>query len=226
MLDNIEINDDNMNNFNYSFYEIQGNDCNNDNDSLEEIDNKLTSEIGTFISDNTSCTSHNSDEIDEEKLLPANLFDLSRGQSQKFMEENNNNLNEDKNEETSSNFVNKLNINSKPFFPKKKATEMICPNKYMNLNLNNICFLPNNINGNINNKQWQNVNKKKINKNNKNKNNKKKKQFIEKEGDWCCYDCKNINFAFRNVCNRCKLDKEESEKKYIEAGKRILLLIN
>ena len=223
MLEDNEINNDNIEvNYNINFFKNQDHDYNND--SQEEIDNKLNSEIITVISDNTSCSSNNSDEIDEEKLIP-NLFDLSRGQSQKYIEEKNDNLNEDKNEETS--FINKLNINSKPFFPKKKATEMICNDKFINLNFNNMCFLPNlmngNINNNINNEYWQNVDKKKKNKNNKNK---KKKQFIEKEGDWCCYDCKNINFAFRNVCNRCKLDKEESEKKYSEAGKRILLLIS
>ena len=28
-----------------------------------------------------------------------------------------------------------------------------------------------------------------------------------KEGDWKCYHCKNINYSFRTICNRCKLPK-------------------
>lgn len=43
---------------------------------------------------------------------------------------------------------------------------------------------------------------------------KKNKYFIGRTGDWFCNNCKNLNFAFRTVCNRCKLPKpNESEKK-------------
>ena len=55
------------------------------------------------------------------------------------------------------------------------------------------------------------------------KKDKKKKVFHEREGDWWCYDCKNCNFSFRTKCNKCKLSKEESMKKDIEAMKRIFL---
>ena len=44
------------------------------------------------------------------------------------------------------------------------------------------------------------------------KNNKNKKPFIERPGDWICYNCQNLNFAFRNNCNRCHLSKEENKK--------------
>jgi hypothetical protein len=36
---------------------------------------------------------------------------------------------------------------------------------------------------------------------------KKQKKFQEREGDWTCSKCKNLNFAFRQECNRCKLPK-------------------
>ena len=39
---------------------------------------------------------------------------------------------------------------------------------------------------------------------------KKKKQFIEREGDWICLKCNNLNFSFRNICNRCHLEKTEN----------------
>ena len=46
---------------------------------------------------------------------------------------------------------------------------------------------------------------------NVNKNNFEGKiQFSDKEGDWICFNCKNINFAFRKICNRCQLSKIES----------------
>jgi hypothetical protein len=61
--------------------------------------------------------------------------------------------------------------------------------------------------------------------NNINKKKKKKRQeFFERKGDWSCYRCKNINFSFRNKCNKCQLPKEESEKNYIEVGEALLKL--
>jgi hypothetical protein len=41
---------------------------------------------------------------------------------------------------------------------------------------------------------------------------KRKKPFIEREGDWVCINCKNLNFSFRLSCNRCQLPKPEPEK--------------
>jgi len=45
---------------------------------------------------------------------------------------------------------------------------------------------------------------------------KKKRQFAERQGDWVCMKCKNLNFSFRLVCNRCQLPKNESEVLYHE----------
>ena len=33
-------------------------------------------------------------------------------------------------------------------------------------------------------------------------------------GDWVCMKCKNLNFSFRVVCNRCQLPKPDNEKMY------------
>ena len=41
---------------------------------------------------------------------------------------------------------------------------------------------------------------------------KKQKPFMERTGDWICKKCKNLNFAFRQECNRCKLPKNEIEQ--------------
>jgi hypothetical protein len=53
---------------------------------------------------------------------------------------------------------------------------------------------------------------------------KKKNNFVKREGDWICYKCKNLNFAFRNVCNKCKLPKEESEKLLFDIGNELMKL--
>jgi len=42
----------------------------------------------------------------------------------------------------------------------------------------------------------------------------RKRQFVEREGDWVCMKCKNKNFSFRIICNRCKLPKEDSDILY------------
>ena len=38
---------------------------------------------------------------------------------------------------------------------------------------------------------------------------KKQKPFAERTGDWICKKCKNLNFAFRQECNRCQYPKSE-----------------
>lgn len=39
----------------------------------------------------------------------------------------------------------------------------------------------------------------------------KKKKIEERDGDWNCYKCKNLNFAFRHYCNRCHTSKKETD---------------
>lgn len=39
-----------------------------------------------------------------------------------------------------------------------------------------------------------------------------KKPFIEKKGDWICFQCKNLNFTYRNNCNICGISKLENTK--------------
>jgi len=40
---------------------------------------------------------------------------------------------------------------------------------------------------------------------------KKQKAFSERNGDWFCKKCNNLNFAFRKECNMCKYPKGEEE---------------
>ena len=41
---------------------------------------------------------------------------------------------------------------------------------------------------------------------------KNKKHFEIRAGDWTCNKCNNLNFSFRNKCNRCGLPKELNKK--------------
>ena len=66
-------------------------------------------------------------------------------------------------------------------------------------------------NGNkINTKNKFDNNKK--NSQNSKKEGKMKKPFEVRIGDWTCSKCNNLNFSFRNKCNRCGIPKEVSEK--------------
>lgn len=38
---------------------------------------------------------------------------------------------------------------------------------------------------------------------------KRRKPLIERKGDWVCPNCRNLNFAFRLICNRCQSPKTE-----------------
>ena len=67
---------------------------------------------------------------------------------------------------------------------------------------------------------------------NKQKNNnqkyksKQRKNAPIRNDDWVCKNCRNLNFAFRLICNRCKKDKKDVEdldiKKEMESNQKLL----
>ena len=66
----------------------------------------------------------------------------------------------------------------------------------------------------------------------KNKKNKKEKKirffkgFKERNGDWTCFYCKNLNFTFRKECNRCHRPKYVSDQGHENYFNSILKEIN
>ena len=116
---------------------------------------------------------------------------------------------------STSKLVNQLNLLSKPFVPKFKIVSILLVNNPSFVaNINNNKNIPINNNGNKNKNSGFYEKKKK----------KKNKEFIEREGDWSCYRCKNINFAFRDKCNKCKMAKDESEMRFKEVGQALIKL--
>ena len=139
-------------------------------------------------------------------ILPKYLFDSSKNKKI----ENNNNISTT-NQSYSASYINNLNICTAPFNPKIKVVPVILVNNpSLCLNYNKYNYLPNNMDY-----THSDDGKKKK---------KKKKEFVEREGDWPCYRCKNLNFAFRDKCNKCQMTKDESEKKFNEVGEELLKL--
>lgn len=142
---------------------------------------------------------------------------------------NNNNIKENisntiKNNNLNEAIDNNSNINFH-YNKKNKSTNLNIGNTSINDTNNtfskktkkNKQLLPSNTEANINHLQISNTrdNKNKTNINNNNilnkQNNKKmKKTFVYRTGDWTCNQCYNLNFGFRNKCNRCGIPKELS----------------
>ena len=100
-------------------------------------------------------------------------------------------------DKNNKNFIEKKTYyndkNNKYFLIHKQKNNSI--NEFNEINNNHIINIKNQINNNIENTKI-----------------KKTKPFIGRSGDWICGNCRNLNFAFRMMCNRCNLSKCESQK--------------
>ena len=143
--------------------------------------------------------------INQFNLVNNNNFQRPRFKSSNIIEgnfifpifSNNNNINN----------INKKGINTE-MFGRKGWICSFCNN--FNFESRNKCNKCKQNKTPIKNKKKNNNNDNNFHKNNNNEN-KTQKQFSEREGDWICFNCKNVNFAFRKLCNRCQLSKIESE---------------
>ena len=145
-------------------------------------------------------------------ILPKSLFNSGNTKNKKCKDENiskvfdcTNNNNDNISNNNSLNekpFINHLDLLSQPFVPKNKVFPSLL------INSNDYLF---------------NVKVEKS-KNKKEERKKKKNVFVKRDGDWICSKCKNLNFAFRSLCNKCKLPKKESESQIFDIGKELMKL--
>lgn len=193
------------------------------NDLLKALDvSPSISKLNSGISDNMQNMNDTGDNN------PNNLYGFSlypQTNNQNMGNENYNIQSSNMNNDNIFNYPNNFNYN----FPNNNNSNnnngyyQNYNNNYTNLNynINNPkVFIPTKLRNNEqNNKQNNNNNNKKENQNNgKNKfdnakkNKQKNKKYFEvREGDWRCSQCNNLNFSFRNKCNRCNLPKEFSQ---------------
>jgi len=115
------------------------------------------------------------------------------------------------------------NASSENFCNLSNISNLANLNLNPNLNINNMSNL-NNMNNNNNQIINANMNMQpqgtefSMNQDSK----KKKKPFVERVGDWVCIKCKNLNFSFRVICNRCQLTKAESDKLFEQYMKNLM----
>ena len=190
------------------------------NDLLNALDvSPSISKLNSGLSDNMQNLNENGDN-DPNNLYGFSLYPQTNNQNMGIDNYNipNTNINNDNiyNNQNNFNYIYP-NSNNNVYYQNYN-------NNYTNLNYNiNInnpkVFIPTKLRNNEqNNKQNNNNNKKETQNNGKNKfdngkknKNKKKNYFEVREGDWKCSQCNNLNFSFRNKCNRCGLPKEYSQ---------------
>ena len=204
---------------------------NNKNMQTENIDNNPNNLFGFSLypesSENNIDNQNNNNNLQEfnnnQNEINKNVFNNNNISNSN---NNNNIINNNYNNFQNFNFVNNINNINYQNIPK---------NTNLNYNINNPqIYIPTKLR---NKDQINMINSKEINtlkkqeeqnnaknkfdngnkKNNQNQNTKKeggknKKHFEVRAGDWTCGKCNNLNFSFRNKCNRCGLPKEMSSK--------------
>lgn len=194
--------DNNPNNlFGFSLYPQNPPNIENNNNNINNIN---------FVQEPDIYPGKNWSQINNQNNINNNNFTNIYNNNINFNNYNYNyNINFPETTNISNNLINTLNNNPPVFIPKQMR------NKIYNQKDNNLIMDEKNIkffnNGNkINTKNKFDNNKK--NSQNSKKEGKMKKPFEVRIGDWTCSKCNNLNFSFRNKCNRCGIPKEESEK--------------
>ena len=236
-----------LNNLNTYSQSLEGSSTNSSNESFNSLDNEerliplnlldISPIKSTNNSTKTKFTStkkifikneQKEDNINESKrkeikpelqkyILPKSLFNTTKNKNKEIKGNKIVELN------SFTSFIeNKNNINLFSLYTSK------CKDYTFFTNDNDGIFVLNKIGNKLGNFQTNfNLSKRKnIMKNKNNKKKRKKQEFEEREGDWPCYRCKNINFSFRDKCNKCLFSKVESEKKFQEVGETLIKFVD
>ena len=157
------------------------------NDVLNALDHPSVSRLNSRLNSKISNININNNQF--------NLF--SQPNNSDIWAENYNIQNPNMNTNNNFNHNNSNNNNNQ-----------ISNNNYTQLNLNSKPFIPAKFRKNVQNIQFQNDIKTNPKKNNGNKfdNN----NYEVGNNDWFCSRCKNLNFAFSNICNQCRFPRELS----------------
>ena len=169
------------------------------NDLINELDNNFSNPhtpITPIYNNENNKNENNNNDDNKEKFNIEDIPKIDLGNEKEEEKEIENQIqNQNKNENENENFNNQI----------QTPLSLLKVNKFdytkMKFNIPILNNMNNNMNNNINN----------INNQNKEK---PKKPFEIRAGDWTCYDCNNLNFAFRIKCNRCGLPKEVSLQKF------------
>ena len=174
--------------------------------------------------------------------IPSNLL-LSNENKNPFFQ--NKTINNNEELTTTLNRINIFNINSETYYFNRRMKSRFFNNeKCIETSKNNFESFSTNSDSNSNKSdseikniskdknndvmylKQKNKNKNKIQSYKKGKKGKFLKGFKERDGDWTCYYCKNLNFKFRNECNRCHITKEISDKGHEKYFQDVLNQIN
>lgn len=173
----------------------------NNNNNLDKNNNNFYQEQNFYPNKNwnqSSNPNNNQRNVIYNKNINFNNYNYNI--NLRYMQNNNNN----------APFINSLENNPPMFIPKQMRIEEYKPKHRLLINDKNSKY--NNDNEKINKKNKFDSSKK--NAQNIKKEGKMKKPFELRAGDWTCTQCNNLNFSFRNVCNRCGIPKEISQKLY------------
>jgi len=219
-INNMIINNNNMNNNQNHYFENNNQQLNYVNQNLIHFNNEQNIFLPNFQLMNNNYPLNN---------INMNMQNFPQAQNiNNWMINNqiiqmNNNLNNNMNNNINNNINNNLNNNNQK--PKKKKSKKK-PKPYDDYTLEMfgrrgwICEQCNNFNYESRNKcnrcgipkKPKKIIRNKI----KNENGEIIENIIKSEhkDDWCCFNCKNMNFSFRLTCNRCQMKKVDSDKAY------------
>ena len=170
---------------------------------VKNTDNYFSNNVIDTSSNNQSIENNNNDYENDENFFNYSFYNNKN--NNKIINNNynyNNKLNE--NNEIKNNSSDEEQKNSKNNFLTNPPSNTERPTQNFP-NLQNIEPYNVNVNNCHENFSIENTNS------NFKKKSKHNKQFKIRFGDWICPKCENLNFSFRNKCNRCGLSKEKIE---------------